>query len=324
MTNAEYQKQYRRARQQFPKLTQRAMRDILRAYRTAGNRAAKFVAGSLVEGLTTPTAKAYVAFQSELKKAAKKIAADLETVTPGTVKKAADATAEVHVKFLSEAVDAAEAGAKIAKVGIKNLYVGVNDNVVRDLVSRTSRRGYTFSKSVWNTAGDFPVQMNRVVAAGIAQGRDVIDIARDITAYVNDGKTAMIKRYGKLKRGTAKFAQRISDDVSWQALRLVRSELYMSLQNASVAQGKATCAADGKYDWVLSGGGQHSCICGTLADNSPYGQTRIPNYPHPNCRCTITPRLRDEKKFNADLKRWAEGEKVGYIDKWYENVYSKI
>ncbi len=323
MTNAEYQKQYRRARQQFPKLTQRAMRDILRAYRTAGKRASKFVAGSLVEGLTTPTAKAYVAFQGELKKAAEAIAGEIEKITPVTVKKAADATAEVHVKYLGEAVETAEAGAKVAKSGIKNLYVGVNDRVVRDLVSRTSRSGYTFSKSVWRTAGDFPVQMNRVIEAGIAQGRDAIDIARDITAYVNDGKTAMIKRYGKLKRGVYGFAQRISDDVSWQALRLVRSELYMSLQNASVAQGKATCAADGKYDWVLSSGGQHKCVCGTLADNSPYGESRIPGYPHPNCRCTITPRLRDEKKFNADLKRWVEGEKVSHIDTWYKNVYKQ-
>ncbi len=322
MTNAEYQKQYRRARQQFPKLTQRAMKKILRAYRAAGKDTAKFIKGNLVEGLTTPTAKAYVAFQAELKRLAKNIAGEIEKITPGAVKKSTEATAEVHAQVLADAAGTAGAGSKITTAGINKLYVGVNDNVVRDLVSRIDRNGYTFSKNVWKTARDYPEQVNRVVAAGVAQGRDAIDIARDITTYVDDGKTALIKRYGQLKRGTAKFAQRISDDVSWQALRLVRSELYMSLQNASVAQGKATCAADGKYDWVLSGGGQHSCVCSDLADNSPYGESRIPTYPHPNCRCTITPRLRDGKKFNADLKRWAQGEKVGYIDTWYDNVYN--
>ncbi len=149
MTNAEYQKQYRRARQQFPKLTQRAMKKILRAYRTAGKDTAKFIKGTLVEGLTTPTAKAYVAFQAELKRLAKNIAGEIEKITPGAVKKSTEATAEVHAQFLTEAAGTAGAGSKITTAGINKLYVGVNDNVVRDLVSRIDRNGYTFSKNVW-------------------------------------------------------------------------------------------------------------------------------------------------------------------------------
>ncbi len=319
MTNEEFQRLYKRARAEYPKLTRKAMKNVSRAYLSAGQKTAKFISGSLVEGLTTPTAKAYVAFQKTLKTAAEKIAAELEGTIPSAAKGAAEKTSDIQVAHLSDA--AKIAGANITKAGIKELYFGVNDAVVRDLVNRISKKGYTFSTRIWNTAADFPEQMNRVVAAGVAQGRDVLDIAADITSYVRDGKPALIQRYGKLKRGTAEFTRRISDDVSWKALRLVRSELYMSLQNASVAQGKATPAASGKYDWVLSGGGQHSCGCPTLADNSPYSQSRIPSYPHPNCRCTVTPRLRDGTKFNADLKRWAEGENVGYIDQWYADYY---
>ncbi len=319
MTNAEYEKQYRSARRQFPRLTRKAMKGVLRAYKTAGKNTAEFIKGTLVEGLTTPTAKAFVALQETLTQAAEKIAAELESTIPATAKGAAEKTSNIHVKNLSDAAETA--GAKITKAGIKELYFGVNGDVVRDLVNRTSRKGYTFAKRIWNTAGDFPEQMNRVVAAGVAQGRDILDIAADVTTYVKDGKVALIQRYGKLKRGTAEFTRRISDDVSWKALRLVRSELYMSLQNASVAQGKASPATDGKYDWVLSGGGQHSCVCSDLADDSPYSAGKVPSYPHPNCRCTITPKLRDGTKFNADLKRWADGESVGYIDKWYADYY---
>ncbi len=295
------------------------MKGVLRAYKTAGQNTAKLIKRYIAEDLITPTAKAYAPFQKMLKQAAEKIAAELESTIPATAKGAAEKTSDIQAKLLSDAAETA--GAKITKAGIRQMYFGVNDDVVRDIVNRISQKGYTFAKRIWNTAGDFPEQMNRVVAAGVAQGRDALDIAGDVTAYVKDGKPALIQRYGKLKRGTAEFTRRISDDVSWKALRLVRSELYMSLQNASVAQAKASPATDGKCDWVLSGGGQHSCVCSDLADNSPYSAGKVPSYPHPNCRCTIVPKLRDGTKFNADLKRWADGESVGYIDKWYADYY---
>ena len=32
--------------------------------------------------------------------------------------------------------------------------------------------------------------------------------------------------------------------------------------------------------------------------------------------CVIRPRLRDRGEFVADLKRWAQGEDVDYLDAW--------
>ncbi len=97
----------------------------------------------------------------------------------------------------------------------------------------------------------------------------------------------------------------------------------MSLQNAATRQGAASLGCDGKYDWVVTSGGIHTCVCSDLESNSPYTQSRIPAYPHPNCRCTVVPRLRDTRKLVADLKKWTEGGDIGYIDKWYKDYYKE-
>ncbi len=319
MTAEEYQRYYRKAKKKFPRLTQKAMRELHKAYVTAGDRTAAFVRSASISGLSREESKAYAAFQAQLKKSAEKIATELTGTIPDVSKTAVEEIADINIKHLSDVL--VPASSDVTKTGIKKVYQGVNDRVIRDLVGRISQKGYKFSELVWNTAGDFPVQMNRVVAAGIAQGRDVVKIAEDISGYVSGGRGILASRYGKLKRGTRAFLRRISDKVDYRALRLVRSELYMSLQNASVEQGKANPGCDDTFDWVVTAGGQHSCVCPDLESSGPYKEIRIPDYPHPNCRCTITPRLREN--FDEDVIKWAEGGDVDYMDKWYEDVYNK-
>ncbi len=319
MTAEEYKKYYRRAKKKFPRLTQKAMREIHKAYTEAGERAAAYVRRASVSGLSNSDSSSYAAFQAQLKKGAEKIAGELTGTIPDVSRTAVDGIADINVEYLGDVL--VPASSQVTKVGIKRIYKGVNDRVIRDLVGRISQKGYKFSELVWNTAGDFPVQMNRVVSAGIAQGRDVVKIAKDISGYVSGGRGILVGRYGKLKRGTNAFLRRISDKVDYRALRLVRSELYMSLQNASVEQGKANPGCDDTFDWVVTAGGQHSCVCPDLASSGPYPQNRIPDYPHPHCRCTITPRLREN--FVDDVVKWAEGGDVDYMDKWYEGVYNK-
>jgi len=40
-----------------------------------------------------------------------------------------------------------------------------------------------------------------------------------------------------------------------------------------------------------------------------------------NCLCWIRPHLRPQAEFLGDLKKWARGESVGYLDDWYSGPY---
>jgi hypothetical protein len=203
------------------------------------------------------------------------------------------------------------------------MVAGVNRKLVESLVTRLWSDGYTFSERCWNLRADWLERIRMTVAAGIAQGRDPVKIAKDIQAYTADGKVALIQRWGKLERGAAEFAKRIPGRVDWRASRLVRSELHASLQDAGIAAGEINPGATGEYDWVLSPGRESwPCECENLAAGGPYKADQVPTYPHPHCGCSVRPRLRDRKEFVADLRRkFIHGESVPYLDEWYDEKY---
>jgi hypothetical protein len=142
--------------------------------------------------------------------------------------------------------------------------------------------------------------------------------------YVRNGKDAVFKagRYGTLVAGTAEYRARIPQAVDWRALRLVRSETSMSLQNSVVANAEFNLGCTGFVDWVLTEGAVHECVCPKLAEGSPYKLDKVPKYPHPSCMCTIRQILRDHDSFIADLKKWSDGKSISYIDKWATKIAS--
>ncbi len=219
VTKAEYLRYYKRARAAYPKLTKTAMRKIHRAYVDAAEGVSRYVAQSTMAGLSTPTSRAYKGFQKQLEQGARQIYDQLYSTVQTTVSTSLSQTSDIHTQYMADTI--AASGAKLSKAVIKDMYIGLNDGVVKDLVSRVSQRGYTFSERIWRTANDFPDQLNRVLSSGIAQNRDVIKIAKDMNVFVADGKIKLVKRYGKLKRGTRAFSARISNSIDYRAYALL-------------------------------------------------------------------------------------------------------
>lgn len=203
----------------------------------------------------------------------------------------------------------------------------VNERVVRSVINRMFADGYTLSERIWRVGSDYPTQINRVISSGFAQGRDPVKIAKDLQVYIRDGKPALAKRYGPdLTAGTKAWMRRIRGQVDYRALRLVRSELYMSLQEAGRESGRANPGATEVYDWILNAGRQiWNCACEDYAGGGPidggYDYHDVPSYPHPHCQCRTQARLRNHKQFTGDLKRWSRGESVDYLDEWNREFY---
>ena len=321
MTKDEYYRLYRQARKSFPGITKEAMTELKRTYIEAGKLAAAEVRKAELAGLSDLTIKSWQNIEKQLEEGARIIRDNIEKGIYNTSALGISKTSEINQDYLIDAFKDIDQ-TKITQTGIKNLFRSVNTRVVTSIASRVYQDGYTFADRIWNAGLDYQKKIKDVITSGLAQGRDVIKIAKDIQVYIKDGKISLVNRYGDLKRGTSGFIRRIGDKVDSRALRLVRSELYQSLQIASAEQGRVNPGAIDMYDWFLSPGRQHwGCACPDNAANSPYTLQELPDYPHPNCVCDIRPVLRDRKEFVADLKRWANFEQVDYLDKWYRQDY---
>ena len=128
-----------------------------------------------------------------------------------------------------------------------------------------------------------------------------------------------MKRYGKLERGTAEYARRIPRSVDYRALRIVRSELYASLKEVGIENGKANPSALDKFDWVMqSGRADWDCDCPDLAAGSPYTAAQFPAQPHPNCHPSGTMIL------TTDGKKPIESLSIGDCVISYDGSVNKI
>lgn len=106
---------------------------------------------------------------------------------------------------------------------------------------------------------------------------------------------------------------RVPGGVSYAANRTARTEINNAFHASSAERYMNSVIVEG-VDWNLSSSHPEGDICDTLADESPYPKKSVPQKPHPNCYCFITPALPTdeeflEKLFNGDYddeSEWAE------------------
>ena len=324
MTSAEYHRLSVRARNTLSSLTRDVMRRVRAVYQEAAREVAEKVAvASLAEtlaGQSRLTTQSLASIELQLKEAVRVIADAIETEGTAGITRSVERIGTINDRFMSEAFNRA-GSTQIDRAVIGEIVSGVNEQVVQSVVNRVWQDGYTFSHRCWIAGQRFQDDIKNVLASGLAQGRDVLKIAKDIQIYTADGKVRLMQRYGTLQRGTREFAKRIPKAVDYRALRLVRTELYASLRDASVEQGKINPAATGLWDWVRQGSVDWGCDCPDFASGGPYTLDALPSTPHANCLCGTVPRLQPTAEFNDRLREWADGGADPGLDQWYRDVY---
>lgn len=323
MTKNEYAELYVQARKSLPYITIRTMREIRTTYKDAAKLAADAMRAAEKSGAAEITVQSYRNLYDQLTAGAAKIEDIIRSETPGAVEKLAAKITDIDYKFTKQAFDTYNI---IDPAKIKSLGLSINSEMVNLLQNRIWQDGYTFSHRVWRVGVEYQTQIKRVVSAGLAQGRDPVSIAGDIEVYVAEGKAKLAKRYGPdLEQGTKEWLKRIRKNIDYNAMRLVRTELYATLQDAGRESGRVNPAALDQYDWILEANRQHwNCACPDLADGSWYAYNDVPSMPHPNCRCRVQARLRNDADFQGDIKAWVDGNRVPYLDEWYNEIYLSV
>jgi len=322
LTAAEYRAAYDRARRTWPKLTAATMREIRDVYLESANKLAEILRSGSLDDKSKITQAAARQMEAEFERAAKAIQASIVEEVPLLISRGYDGFSKIEVEFMTDALEGIDQG-KVTEKGLQNVYVGVNQRVVETTLHRVGQDGYTFAQRAGRAAGFYQQDMNRLIAAGFAQGRDLAKIAEDLTKYVTDGKIKTVKRWGEILEPESKaLLKRVPERVDYRALRIARSELASSLQEGARQNGKINPGALNEFDWVLTNEFHASGDpCPDLAANSPYAFNEVPAYPHPNCECWIRPRLKPAKEFRDELLRWADGGNSPDVNEWYSNVY---
>lgn len=313
MTNAQYQALYVAARGKWPKLIRNVMVELKKVYTDSADRIAAQLRAAAESGKSQLTIDMLSDLQAQLMSAAEAIAAKLQKEVPEMV-----TAGYVNYAKIDNAMIAELMGASVSAAGLASMTVAVNNRLIANLLNRTWQDGYTFSERVFQVGGDYQEQIKRLVASGIAQGRGTIKIAKDIQDYVAKGRDGLPVEYGN-----AKFGEIVAKKVDWRALRIARSELGASMQEASIEQANLNPAATGLVDWVRINTQIHDCACPDLAAGSPYqipgrdlGRPEVPARPHANCLCMCRSRLQDLNTVADDIARWHNGESVPYLDEW--------
>lgn len=346
MNQRDYIKAYKNAHRLSGRVSALTMKELRKVFIEAGNLAAAQVAATEAGGLSSLTTEAWARIDRQLQAGADLISRSVELDIPASTSLAYSNYLDVDKKYILDAVS--QSGNKlITAEGIDRMGLGVDLQLLRIQASRIYSDGYSFSSRIWSSRtvtaadglsqlptsinGDFQYRIKNLILTGEAQGRDVVDIAEDIQVYIKKGKNEVFKpgRYGRLVPGTGEYKRRIPHRIDWRALRLVRSELNASLQEAGILEGVLNPASINMYNYVKTIGNpidqdgsktNSGLRCIDLDRASPYSRADVPGYNHPNCSCHVRPVLQNQNEFVADLKAWVPGDGSS-IDQWYNNVY---
>lgn len=333
MTQAEFNEAQRKSHDACRRLLQSMRREIADLYRKAADEIADRIKTLEINKRgTSLTAASLRSLEKSLRETGARIAATTEEKIIDAIDNSIFITSGAHTKYLRDAISRADIE-KIKISTINEMYTQINETLVNLTYTRIWSDGYTFSDKIWGYPGTpgqpylpglggyWEQNVKDLIITGLMQGRDILQIAKDLTVYANKGKGGLMKRYGDLVRGTSEFSKRIPKWIDWRAMRLARSELYISLQDAAKIQGRLNPAILA-YIWNLTGGVSHeNCICPDLAANSPYNEGEVPGFPHPNCLCFITQKIRSRDEFVNDLIDWENGISIPYMDAWFTDVY---
>jgi len=334
MTQSEFYEAQRQSRIEYRKVFQQVNKDLGDLYIDAADEVAEKIKTLNLKGKgKSLTAASLKSLETTLRKTGARIAGGSEQIIINSIDDSITITNQPHLTYWGDALGIADID-RIEFGVIEKMYSQLNETLIGLTHSRVWQDGYNFSDRIWGFPGSdkqpylpgfakhWEFDVKKIVTMGLAQNRDVLQIAKDLTVYAVHGKKGVMKRYGDLVEGTSAFAKRIPKHIDWRALRLARSELFISLQDAAKFQGKMNPAVR-KYKWNLTGGVTRPADdpCPDIAADSPYLVEEVPDYPHPNGMCYITHIIIGRDEFVNDLVDWGQGVGVPYLDNWYVNQY---
>lgn len=216
--------------------------------------------------------------------------------------------------------------AGLGTTGLWYTFASVNRRAVEASWART-KKGLFLSDRIWQQEEKFRSTMRDIIQESVATGQDAVKTARMLQQYVRQGKQSLARDYPEMMK---RMAGRVPGDLSYEALRLARTEMTAAFGEGTTAGAQASPSYTG-MKWVLSHSHPVYDICDEHAAHdedlgrgvfSPGNEPYLPA--HPNCLCVLVPVHEEPEEFVQKLKRWKENPaNEPNIEQWYQEVYKK-
>jgi hypothetical protein len=182
----------------------------------------------------------------------------------------------------------------------------VNERALVALLDRTGPDGLQLSERTWRIGRRWRRAVQTVVEDGVARGLDTRTLAREAQRYLTPGVFTPHKAETRRRLGVPK-------DVSYEAVRLARTELGNAFHEGTIAGNQAAPSYQGIL-WRLSLSHIIPDVCDDIAGNRRYGRRgfypagKEPAKPHPQCLPGGT--LVSGPRAIGSTTRWYEGDLV--------------
>lgn len=229
--------------------------------------------------------------------------------------------------ILMKAVETASIN-KITKPAIQNIFYEINTRTLEAYWAR-SKDGLFLSDKIWSKNIKYRDTMVKILQGAVAEGRDCVKTARMLDEYVLKGKKTLVDNYPNMIK---RIGNRIPKDVSYEALRLARTEMTAAYGEGVLASAMINPATLG-IKYILSAAHPKTDICDEICGTDEYGLgigvyplDSAPEYPfHPNCLCIVLTVNEQPEQLVERLKRWNSNpmSEPG-LEEWYQNIYSSM
>ena len=235
---------------------------------------------------------------------------------------AVEAGASSLNRQLIRAIQESKAPLDILK--IQRGFADVNSAAVEALWSRT-HKGMMLSDRIWQASDNAQQAIRDIIWDGTARGRDAVKVARDIEKYVRHGAKTLADDYPDMMD---RMGRRIPKNLSYEALRLARTEMSNALREGSYAAGRVNPSYIGSR-WLLSSSHPIPDICDDFASADLYGlgpggypKGEEPPIAHPNCLCYSVPIVDSVSSFVDRLVNWTHDPSSDQgLEQWYNEIY---
>jgi hypothetical protein len=264
------------ARKQFVQRRLQQELEVLQLYRNLADKVKKQI------GVSTSTLRNRQLndLRKSLEQQVQQLAKRLEEVIDNNVKTGIQLGAMPHERQLYKRLIESKVDAELFnQAGLNRLMQVVNTRAVLALKTRTfGKNGLTVSDRVWNVAESNLRAITSIMEEAVATGQSAIDTARALEGY--------LKQKTLVSKTLQKRIPRLPSDITYQALRLARTEMTFAFAEGNYQAGKVNPGYRG-IKWVLSHSHPEADICDKYAKTMEHGEVGFfpegqePMVPHP-------------------------------------------
>ncbi|MBB6673009.1 retron-type reverse transcriptase [Cohnella nanjingensis] len=263
--------------------------------------------------------------EQQLKDLANQLQSEYADAVDGQIKKAVEIGTQTSKTITLNLLTGKIKTPLITKQGIDDVFVRINEDAVRAMWERTSH-GLKLSKRIWNMSEQNVKVMTTIVQDAVATGQDAVQTARMLEQYVRPEANIPVK----YMKGLMERTEGIPEDLSYQALRVARTEATAAFGLGTIRAAQASPSAIG-IQFCLSPSHKVRDICDELATHDVglglgvYPLSDPPPYPaHPNTMSFLVEKHLEGDAFVQDLLAWVDDpNSQPNLESWYQDVYKR-